>query len=89
MKVETTRAELHKIQHKSIQVVAEGIRLENYLIKNVAALHNFQSNVCLTKIKTLCHHYLNFYQDELDPVEHTKEHWQRGKKSLQEGINSL
>ena len=33
-----TRAELHKIQHKSIQVVAEGIGLENYLIRNVAAL---------------------------------------------------
>ena len=75
MKVETTRAELHKIQHKSIQVVAEGIRLENYLIKNVAALRNFQYNVCLRKIKTLCCHSLNFYQDELDPAEHTKERW--------------
>ena len=31
LKVATTRAELHKIQHKSIQVVAEGIGLENYL----------------------------------------------------------
>ena len=28
LKVATTRAELHKIQHKSIQVVAEGIGLE-------------------------------------------------------------
>ena len=28
-----------KIQHKSIQVVAEGIGLENYLIRNVAALY--------------------------------------------------
>ena len=37
MKVATTRAELHKIQHKSIQVVAEGIGLENYLTRNVAA----------------------------------------------------
>ena len=27
-----------KIQHKSIQVVAEGIGLENYLVRNVAAL---------------------------------------------------
>ena len=75
LKVETTRAELHKIQHKSIQVVTEGIRLENYLIKNVAALRNFQCNVCLRRIKTLCRHSLNFYQDELDPVEHTKENW--------------
>ena len=30
MKVATTRAELHIIRHKSIQVVAEGIGLENY-----------------------------------------------------------
>ena len=30
MKVAGTRAELHKVQHKSIQVVAEGIGLENY-----------------------------------------------------------
>ena len=30
MKVATTRAELHIIWHKSIQVVAEGIGLENY-----------------------------------------------------------
>ena len=58
MKVATTRAELHKIQHKSIQVVAEGIGLENYLIRNVAALRNFQCNVCLRKIKTLCRHAL-------------------------------
>ena len=58
MKVATTRAELHKIQHKSIQVVAEGIGLENYLIRNVAALRNFQCNVRLRKIKTLCRHAL-------------------------------
>ena len=51
-----TRAELHKIPHKSIHVVAEGIGLENYLIRNVAALRNFQCNVCLRKIKTLCRH---------------------------------
>ena len=56
MKVATTRAELHKIQHKSIQVVAEGIRLENYLIRNVAALRNFHCSVCLRKVKTLCRH---------------------------------
>ena len=37
MKVATTRAELHKIQHKSIHVVAEGIGQENYFIRNVAA----------------------------------------------------
>ena len=58
MKVAATRAELHKIQHKSIQVVAEGIGLENYLIRNGAALRNFQCNVCLRKIKTLCRHAL-------------------------------
>ena len=58
MKVATTRAESHKIQHKSIQVVAEGIGLENYLIRNVAALHDFQCNVCLRQIKTLCRHEL-------------------------------
>ena len=55
----TTLAELHKIQQKSIQVVAERIGLENYLIRNdVAALRNFQCNVCLRKIKTLCSHAL-------------------------------
>ena len=58
MKVATTRAELHKIQHKPIQVVAEGIGVENYLIRNVAALRNFQCKVCLRKIKTLCRHAL-------------------------------
>ena len=56
MKVATTRAELHIIRHKSIQVVVEGIGLENYFIRNVAALRNFQRNVCLRKIKTLCRH---------------------------------
>ena len=56
MKVATTRAELHKIQHKSVQVVPEGIGLENYLIRNAEALRNFQCNVCLRKIKTLCRH---------------------------------
>ena len=67
MKVATTRDELHTIQHESIQlieVVAEGIELRN-----------FQCNVCLRKIETLCRHSLNFYQDELDPAEHTKERW--------------
>ena len=63
LKIEMTSAELHKIQHKSIQVVAEGIGLENYLIRNVAALRNFQCNVCLRKIKTLCRHFLNVYED--------------------------
>ena len=48
-----------KIQHKSIQVVAERIGLGNYLIRNdVAALRNFQCNVCLRKIKTLSRHAL-------------------------------
>ena len=58
MKVATTRAEFHKVQDKSIQVVAEGIGLKNYSIRNVAALRNFQCNVCLRKIKTLCRHAL-------------------------------
>ena len=59
MKVATTRAEFpHKIQYKSIQVVAEGTGLENYLIRNEAALRNFQCSVCLRKIKTLCRHAL-------------------------------
>ena len=72
MQVAMTHAELHEIQHKSIQVLAEGIGQENYLIRNEAALCNFQCDVCLSKIKTLCCHSLNFYQDELDPPEHTK-----------------
>ena len=59
LKVAATHAELHIIQHKSIQVVAEGIGLENYLIRNVAALPNFQCNVCLRKIQTLCCHALS------------------------------
>ena len=44
------RAELEDIvQHESIQVVAEGIGLENYLIRHEAALRNFQCNVCLRR----------------------------------------
>ena len=35
------------------------------MTRNVAALHNFQCNVCLRKTKTLCRHSLNFYQDGL------------------------
>ena len=58
LKVGTTRAEFHRIQHNSIQVVAEEIGLENYF-------RNFHSSVT---------HSLNFYQDELDPAEYTKEH---------------
>ena len=44
-KVATTHAELHKIQHKSIQVVAEGSGLKNYLliIRNVAARRNLHA----------------------------------------------
>ena len=54
MKVATMGAELEDIvQHESIQVVAEGIGLGNYLIRHVAALRNFQCNVCLRKMKTL------------------------------------
>ena len=93
MKVATTCAELHKIQH--IHVVAEGIGLENYLIRSVAALRIFQCNVCLRKIKTLCPHSLNFYQDELDPAElHKRITLVAGKEELnfedlQEGSNSI
>ena len=56
------RAELEDIvQHESIQVVAEGIGLENYLIRNVA--------VCWEKLEHFAvTHSLNFYQDELDPA---------------------
>ena len=43
LKVATTRAGLHKIQHKSIKVVAVGIGLESYLIRNVAVLRNFNA----------------------------------------------
>ena len=32
--------------------------MENYFIRNLAALCNFQCNVCLRKIKTLCRHAL-------------------------------
>ena len=35
------------------------------MTRNVAALRNFQYNVCLRKTKTLCRHSLNFYQDGL------------------------
>ena len=54
MKVATTRAELHKIQHKSIQVVAEGSGLENYCIRNVAALRNWDTMFVREKLKTHC-----------------------------------
>ena len=40
------------------EAIAEGIGLENFLIRNVAALRNFQCNVCVRKIKTLCRHAL-------------------------------
>ena len=46
LEVAATCSELHKIQHKSIQVVAEGIGLESYLIRNVAALSAIQ---CLSE----------------------------------------
>ena len=83
MKVAATRVELHKIQHKSIQVVAEGIGLEKYLKTNVAAPRNFQCNVCLRKIKTLCLHALFEFLSRRtgSSAEHTKERWWRGKKS--------
>ena len=84
MKVATTRAELHKIQHKSIQVVAEGIGLENCLIRNVAAFRNFQC-----KKKKLKHfavtHSLNLYQDELDLANH---YFYAQKLSMKNGENN-
>ena len=95
MKVATTRAELHKIQHKSIQVVAEGIGLENYLIRNVAALRNFQCNVCLRKIKTLCRHALfEFLSGRIGSSRAHKRTLVAGKEELnfedlQEGNNLL
>ena len=97
MKVATTRAELHKIQHKSIQVVAEGIGLENYLIRNVAALQlrNFQCNVCLRKSKTLCRHALfEFLSGRIGSSGAHKRTLVAGKEELnfedlQEGNNLL
>ena len=94
-KVATTHAELHKIQHKSIQVVAEGIGLENYLIRNVAALRNFQCNVCLRKIKTLCRHALfEFLSGRIGSSGAHKRTLVAGKEELnfedlQEGNNLL
>ena len=95
MKVARTRAEFNKIQHKSIQVVAEGIVLENYLIRNVAALRNFQCNVCLRKIKTLCRHALfEFLSGRIgSSVAHKRtpvaEREELNFEDLQEGNNSL
>ena len=55
MKAATTLAELHKIQHKSIQIVAEGSGLENYIIRNVAALRNLHDAMFVQeKLKILC-----------------------------------
>ena len=46
-----------------------------------AKIGNFQCNVCLKKNKnTFPSHTL--WWDDLDPAEHTKERWWRGKKSL-------
>ena len=87
--------ELRKIQHKSIQVVAEGIGLENYSIRNVAAFRNFQYNVCLRKIKTLCRHALfEFLSGRIGSSEAHKRTLVAGKEELnfedlQEGNNLL
>ena len=95
MTVATTRAKLHKIQHKSIQVVAEGIGLENYLIRNGAALRNFQCNVCLRTIRTLCRHALiEFLSGRIgSSVAHKRtpvaEREELNFEDLQEGTNSL
>ena len=95
MKVATTLAELHKIQHKFIQVVAEAIWLENYLTRNVAALRNFQCKVCLRKIKTLCRHTLfEFLSGRIGSSGAHKRTLVAGKEELnlqdlQEGNNVL
>ena len=95
LKVAGTRAELYRIQHKSIQVVAEGIGLEIYLIRNVAALCNFQCNVCLRKIKTLCRHALfEFLSGRIGSSRAHKRTLVAGKEELnfedlQEGNNLL
>ena len=86
---------VNKIQHKSIQVVAEGIGLENYFIRNVAALRNFQCNVCLRKTKTLCRHALfEFLSGRIgSSVAHKRtpvaEREELNFEDLQEGNNSL
>ena len=94
--LESCNDELHKIQHKSIQVVAEaGTGLKNYLIRNVAALYNFQCNVCLRKIKTLCDHALfEFVSGRIGPSGAHKRMLVVGKEELnfedlQEGNNLL
>ena len=88
--LESCNNELHKIQHKSIQVVAEGIGLENYLIRNVAALRNFRCNVCLRKIKTLCRHTLfEFLSGRIGSSGAHKRTLVAGKEDLQEGNNLL
>ena len=92
MKVATTRAELHKIQHKSIQVVAEGIGLENYLVRNVAALRNLQCNVCQRKIKTLCRHALSeFLSGSIGAHKRTLVAWKEelNFQDMEEGNNLL
>ena len=93
--LESCNNELHKIQHKSIQVVAEGIGLENYLIRNVAALRNFQCKVCLRKIKTLCRHaFFEFLTGGTGSSGENKRTLVAGKEELnfedlQEGNNLL
>ena len=90
------RAELEDIvQHESIQVVAEGIGLENYLIRHEAALRNFQCNVCLRTIRTLCRHALfEFLSGRIGSSGAHKKTLMAGKekvnfKCLQEGNNLL
>ena len=96
MKVATMRAELEDIvQHESIQVVAEGIGLENYLIRHEAALRNFQCNVCLRTIRTLCRHALfEFLSGRIgSSVAHKRtpvaEREELNFEDVQEGNNSL
>ena len=70
--------------------VAEGIGLENYLIRNVAALRNFQCNVCLRKIKTLRRHALfEFLSRRIGSSGAHKRTLVATKEDLQEGNNLL
>ena len=68
LNVATTRAELHKIQHKSTQVVAEK-RAGKPFNKKCCGSSQLAYNVCPRKIKN------TLLTLELDPAEHTKERW--------------
>ena len=71
------------------------MELENYLIRNVAAPRNFQCNVCLRKIKTLCRRALfEFLSGQIGSSGAHKRTLVVGKEELnfeemQEGNNLL